>query len=209
MSRNIAVRLTCSYELLASTLGDWSCVSKYLVCYEHPEPDNIHCHLLLTGVYCTDQHLKDVMWEHNVPCKGSGQLSFKTTFKNPENKKEIFAIDETNWERYISYMSKGKYDPKYNKGFSDETIQSCKSAWIDYTTQPKPYLNYLAFAKQFNSVTKPVSVADVKVAAHIYAIKRHKSHTKAMRFEVSQLIDDYCYYHNITKKYLIPFQDDK
>lgn len=200
--RNIAVRLTASYETLRSTVSDWSMVSKYLIVYEHPEPDNIHCHLLLTGVYCSDQHLKDLMWDHGVSVKGSGQLSFKATYKDKVTGRKVDITDETT-PKYITYMSKGKYDPKYNKGFADEDIIAYKSLWVDFTKEPPSYIIYREFKSKYPDLhTK----CDLLRTAHIYMMNKWKSHTGAMRKETSTLIDDYCYYNGISKTYVLPCQ---
>jgi len=207
--RNIAVRLTCPYETLRTTIGDWGLVSKHLVVYEHPEPNNIHCHMLLTGVYVTTQNLKDTMWSHGVPCKGSGQLSFKETFKCPTTKK-VIDINEESWPKYIAYMSKGKYEPKYTQGFSDETIQSYRALWVDYT-QHKPAVQlYKEFERHIQSQTGRPGIMGldfIKAVAHDFMFQKHQTHSQLMRREQSQLIDDYCYRNNISKKYKLPFQE--
>ena len=207
--RNLAVRIRCPYETLRTTMGDWGLVSKHVVAYEHPEDlTNIHCHLLLTNVYVTNQNLKDTMWAHGVPCKGSGQISFKTTFKCPTTKKVMDITDET-WPKYISYMSKGKHEPKYAQGFSDETIQSYRALWVNYTKDPPAYLVYLEFKKYIEQrIDKPrlIDWGFVVSCAHVFCMNKHKAHTPTMRKEQSQLIDDYCYWTNISKIYNLPYQ---
>lgn len=197
---NYAVRLTASFETLQTTVADWAMVSKHILCYEHPEPGNIHCHLLLYGVYQTTENLKTIMRSHGVALKGAGQLSFKTTFT--ENKVKIEITDET-IPKFITYMSKGKYDPKYNKGY-DEIIPTCKSAWITYTKEPPAYLLYLEFFKIVEPNTRDVK--SLARYAHAFSMGRHRSHTPTCRKEQSQLIDDYCYYNSISKEYRLPYQ---
>jgi len=206
--RNIAIRLRASYKELTTTVGDWALLAKRLVCYEHPEPDNIHCHLLMTDVYCTDQHLKDLMHDHGVSLKGAGQLSFKSTYKDV-NTKENMEITEQTISKYITYMSKGKYEPNYVMGYDDETIKACKDAWIVYKSKPKSFLTYKEFEAVFQATSDNVSVGDIKRAAHVYCMTKYHSHTRQCRNEISQLIDDYCYYHGVDKQYHIPHQDTK
>lgn len=204
-----AVRLRCPYETLRSTIGNsWSMLAKHIVAYEHPEEGNIHCHLLLTNVYTSTQHLKDEMWACGVPCR-KAELSFKTTFK--VDKKTVIDISEETWPKYIAYMSKGKYEPKYTQGFSDETIQSYRALWVDLTRDPPSYSIYLEFKKYLDEQqdkSTVVSLGYVKALAHIFMMNKHKSHTWQMKKEQSAVIDDYCYYNNIPKKYLLPYQDD-
>jgi len=207
---NYAVRIRCPYETLRSTVGNsWCMLAKHIVIYEHPEEENIHCHLLLTNVYTSTQHLKDEMWAHGVPCKGAGQISFKGTFKCSSTKKVLEVTEET-WPKYIAYMSKGKYEPKYTQGFSDETIQSYRALWVDFTSNPPAYLVYLEFKKyiqqRFNSNAPIIEWGLVVNCAHVFCMNKHKAHTPVMRKEQSQLIDDYCYYNNIQKTYVLPYQ---
>jgi len=201
--RDIAIRLTTSYESLMTTVSDWSLVCKQIICYEHPEPQNIHCHLLLTGVYCTDQHLKDIMWGHGVTCKGAGQLSFKASFKTPE--KKVLEITEESYPKYITYMSKGKYEPKYNKGFSDGKVESYKLAWIVYTREPESIQILHEFEKFVENETE-LNLKNIIHCAHVFMMGKYKSHTPQMRKAQSTLIDDYCYYHMIQKEYRLPYQ---
>jgi len=203
--RNIAVRLTASFETLRTTVSDWSMVCKYLICYEHPEENNVHCHLLLTGVYCSDQHLKDVMRDHGVSLKGAGQLSFKATYKDQTLDRKVDITDETT-PKYITYMSKGKYDPKYNKGFIESDIERYKSLWVDFTREPPSYLIYKEFTSKHPDLPNK---SEVLHAAHAYCMIKYKSHTRQCRNEISTLIDDYCYYHGIDKQYQLPCQQYK
>ena len=202
-ARDIAIRLTASYEALMSTVSDWSLVSKQLICYEHPEPANVHCHLLLTGVYCLDQHLKDIMWSHGVTCKGAGQLSFKASFKTPE--KKVVEISEEAYPKYITYMSKGQYDPKYNKGFSDDKVTSYKQAWTVYTREPESIQILHEFTKLVER-EEEINLKNVVHCAHVFMMNKYKTHSPQMRKAQSQLIDDYCYYHHINKEYRLPYQ---
>lgn len=201
--RDIAVRLTTSYESLKTTVSDWSLVCKQIICYEHPEPQNIHCHLLLTGVYCTDQHLKNTMWSHGVTCKGAGQLLFKTSYKTPE--KLVIQITEESYPKYITYMSKGKYEPSYNKGFSDDKVAMYKQDWTVYTREPESIQILHEFEKSIENETE-LNLKNIITYAHIFMMRKYKSHTPQMRKAQSTLIDDYCYYHKIHKEYRLPYQ---
>ena len=127
---NYAVRLRAPYADLATTVADWAMLAEKLLCYEHPEENNQHCHFLLVGVRVTVETLKGHYRRHGLELRGAGQVSFKTTFKNRTG--VVLAIDDETIPKYITYMSKGKYDPSYNKGYEPEFIEQCKSAWIDY-----------------------------------------------------------------------------
>jgi hypothetical protein len=186
-------------------VGDWGLVAKRVLCYEHPDPGNIHCHLLLTGVYVTTQNLKDTMWAHGVPCKGSGQLTFSRTFKDKQTDKKMEITDET-IPKYISYMSKGKYDPKYVQGYDEETLVLYKSQWVTFTKEPPSYQLFKRFEASVRLANTNPTLKEITTHAHIFTMDIHKSHTPQMRKEQSQLIDDYCYYHKIQKEYRLPYQ---
>ena len=196
-----AIRVRVSWKEFEGSMGDWGLLSRHAIAYEHPEPGNIHCHVLLTGVHCSDETLKNVMRGHNLKLKGNKQWSFKQSFKNPQD--EVIEITPETWPKYISYMSKGKYDPKYVQGFSEEIVADCKAAWVDYTTKPKAYLIYLAFA---NTIKTKLNLTQLKIETHVWCMAKYKSHTPQMRKEQSQLIDDYCFYNDITKEYKLPYQ---
>jgi len=85
---------------------------------------------LLLGVHVTDETLKNVMKKHGVGLKGAGQLSFKQTYKSPD--KVVIDVTPETAPKFITYMSKGKYEPKYYTGYDKETIDLCKSEWITY-----------------------------------------------------------------------------
>jgi len=124
-----AVRLRASYETLRTTVSDWSLRSEKILCYEHNDKaENVHCHLLLEGVYDSVDTLKRLMRGHAVDLKGSGQLSFKKDFKLRDGTKAL--MTEETIPKYITYMSKGKYDPLFNKGYDPVFIAACKAAWF-------------------------------------------------------------------------------
>jgi len=100
-----------------------------LIAYEHPELNNVHVHLALIGVYDTPDNLKKIMRSHGVALKGAGQLSFKTTFK--DSARNVTQITEETIPMFLTYMSKGKYDPSFVKDFSGDVISTAKAAWVD------------------------------------------------------------------------------
>jgi hypothetical protein len=107
-------------------------------------------------------------------------------------------------------MSKGKYEPKYTQGFSDETIQSYRALWVDYTNDKPAVRLYKEFERHIQlQVDKPyiITLGYVMAVAHEFTFRKHQAHTQQMKKEQSQLIDDYCYRNGISKKYKIPFQD--
>lgn len=131
-----AVRLRASYETLRTTVAAWALRCEKVLCYQHEDrAENIHCHLLLEAVYDSVDTLKRDMRQHGIDLKGAGQLSFKTTYKMKDGTQMI--ISDATVPTYITYMSKGKYDPSYNKGYDPEFIAARKAAWVVHSS-PDP-----------------------------------------------------------------------
>ena len=130
-----AVRLRAGYETLATTIGAWAMRCEKVLCYEHDDRhENLHVHLLLEGVATSVDTLKNDMRARGIDLKGAGQLSFKTKFKLASG--DVVNITDDTKGRYITYMSKGKYDPKYNKGYTADYIALAKSQWVVYDNKP-------------------------------------------------------------------------
>jgi len=209
-----AVRLRASYETLKTTIGDWALRCEKVLCYEHVEKrENIHCHLLLEGVYDSIDTLKRLMRTHGVDLKGAGQLSFKTKFKLSDGSSHT--ITDENKGRYITYMSKGKYDPMYNKGYEPSYILACKQAWTNYEhvselqeqyndfethvakalTEPRyAYLERLGPDKDF-----------IRSQAFIFAFNASKRLVnRGMRNMWSNVYSTYCIRHELISQLNIP-----
>lgn len=194
---NYAVRLRLPYESLRQVISDWALRSNQVVVYEHPEEGNVHCHALLVGVYDTTNTLRNDLKKHNVPLKGAGQLSFKTA--------------EDEYQRYITYMSKGKYDPKYNKGFSDEEFLNLKTAWVEHAKgKPKEWDLYKRLVSNLSEEEK-YNLNSVKMTAILICEQEYGRWSRKMRNDVSDLIDTYCWNNRGNglkqlKDYKLPFQ---
>jgi len=149
-----AVRLRASYESLKTTVADWALLAEKLLCYEHNDKkENVHCHFLLYGVYDSVDTLKRKMRSHGIDLKGSGQLSFKTSFKLKDG--TMVDITDETIPKYVTYMSKGKYNPSYNKGYDPQFIDDCKAAWINHTRPPRGEALLLDFTKYMEEVQEP------------------------------------------------------
>jgi len=193
---NYAVRLRAPYESLRHVVSAWSLKSEKLVCYEHPEPDNIHIHLLLKGVYDTADALKKVLWKTNSDIKGAGKLSFKTTFKSPQG--IVTPIDDETIAKYITYMSKGKYEPKYVTGYDSAFIHDCKTAWVNHIRRSHEQSWYDAFVKRVKECEEAAciritEIEQIKPIAVAYAISKHGIINLAARRDMSMLITTYYY----------------
>lgn len=193
---NYAVRLRAPYESLRHVVSAWSLKSEKLVCYEHSEPNNIHIHLLLKGVYDTPDALKKILWKTNPEIKGAGQLSFKTTYKNPQ--KIVTDITDETIPKYITYMSKGKYEPAYVAGYDKTFIHDCKTAWVNHkrsTAEQDWYHNFIKRVKECEEAQskRVTEIEQIKPIAVAYAIEKHGIINLACRRDMSMLITTYYY----------------
>lgn len=209
------MRLTLPYENLRQCVSEWSLKAEKVVVYEHPEPDNIHCHLALMGVYVTTQNLKDIMKDLGVPLKGAGQLSFKSTFKNAA--KEVIAMTDETLPGFITYMTKGKYEPKYLKGVSEEECAEARARWVDYSRSPAEtgdrkllteFDNWMY--KTFTHIGESnMTDTEVKNAAKSFALRKTQGVVN-MQFRkmAKMLYDSYSLEHNRIKlnDLVLPFE---
>jgi len=124
------VRLRKSYDSLRQAISAWSLECSKVVAYEHPEDGNIHCHIALLGYYGSKEHLKDILRNHALKFTPA-EWSFKDTFKEPGSTDRI-TVTEESFPKFVIYMTKGKYDPKYLKGVTEEFCAEQKAKWVDY-----------------------------------------------------------------------------
>lgn len=132
---NYAVRVSAGYDSLARMVSRWSLECDKVAVYEHvgDETEKVHIHALLLGCRVTSQQLKNYAAELGHVFKGNSAWSMKTTFKDYATKKKVDVSPETA-ERNIVYMSKGKFDAKFFKGFTKEYLDECKVKWVDLKT---------------------------------------------------------------------------
>jgi len=184
-----AVRLRVPYADFEKVCPVWATKCDKMLVYEHTEnAANIHVHLLLTQVTVTTENLKQDYRKAGLALKGPGQVSFKTAFKTPE--RVVIEITAEHHARYITYMTKGIYQPSYNKGFDPEFLEKCRMAWI-CKTQPnvcdKHYDGYVAeLTEHITRVWQVESCADydhkdipthrLRSMAIQYAVRVHGGH---------------------------------
>jgi len=118
------VRLTHSYEVAQRVVGLWAMRCDKLLAYEHvgSKTGKVHIHLSLLGTNVDKKQLRNIANETKLPVSGNEWCSFKAWDRKDE---------------YITYMSKGQLDPKYNKGYAEEFIKQCKDKWVEPHTYVK------------------------------------------------------------------------
>lgn len=115
MSYDYFVRITRSYSDLSGLVNIWSARADKVVVYEHTgdETEKIHIHMVIKGSDVHKKQLKNLVGYLNL--KGNEDWSFK-------NYQEGNAM---------IYMTKGKLEPKFIKGYTQEDTDFWKSQWRD------------------------------------------------------------------------------
>jgi len=165
--------------------------------------------MLLYGVRETPDNLKKILWKSHPDIKGAGKMSIKTTFKTPE--KTVVEIDDESIPKYITYMSKGKYDPSYYKSYDETFMSDCKSAWINHRRMSKDTILYEDFAallkekeKEFGKLIR--TLADVKPYALAYCRNKHGVINWQCKKDISMVISTWMYdYGETSYEIQIPF----
>lgn len=119
-----------NYAPFLETIGN-NCDS--CLFYYHPDGKtdgkSPHIHGLLFNYKFTDDTLrKNTKRYFNLI--NSNSCTISNTFKRGTKMTELMT------PRYITYMSKGKYDPVYNKGYSNEEIEMAKFLWKPLDEKP-------------------------------------------------------------------------
>lgn len=129
MPTNYSVRITLPFSDISGTVREWALKVDNLACYEHTRDsgaNRTHCHLLLMFSSVETDGLKAIMKQttkSSLMGNGNSFWSFKT-----KSKKHGPITPETA-PKFITYMSKGVFDPKYVKGYDEEFIEARKAAW--------------------------------------------------------------------------------
>lgn len=119
---NYAVRLRFPFQSIAPWASRVSMACEKSAFYEHSgDPANIHIHALILGWSKDKTTLKNWLKETLNLTPARTQWVFSTHYDGDK------PVDEG----FLAYMSKGKYDPKYVKGFSDEVIAEAKAKGYD------------------------------------------------------------------------------
>lgn len=126
---NHVCRITRPADQLSDLFATWAKVSGQVLAYQHDADDKVkttHCHVLIQGCKIGQEGLR------------KRALKILTLYGNED---WSFAQDEFDATKNpIRYMTKGKYDPVYNKGYHELLIQSEKAAWIDHDKKPEPQI---------------------------------------------------------------------
>lgn len=117
---NYTVRITLSYQDLSGVVARWADKCQRCICYEHEADEEIrqtHVHMILEGSTVQDEALKR-----------SSKLSGKGN--------EFWSWKQYDGSRtFVTYMTKGKYAPKFLKNYSPAEVEEARKAWSEPTAR--------------------------------------------------------------------------
>lgn len=118
MPYHYAVRITHPFEACNRLVTEWSHRCEKLLVYEHvgSVTEKVHIHMIMEASDTCKKWLRALGQRTGIDLKGNKNCSFKE-----------YDGDRT----AIVYMTKGRHDPKFNKGYSDEDIALWKSQWVN------------------------------------------------------------------------------
>lgn len=156
-----AIRLTCSY-LALTTATDSGLIKSFMdyiteifatvVVYEHEDGknENVHCHLFVNDENGITADAIKKSASFKALKIGNRQHSFKTKFKDKQTG-VIFDMTMENADKYITYMSKGKYEAKWFQGkWNESDLDELKNKWIA-VPKSKTKMQVEAFEKHLNN----------------------------------------------------------
>lgn len=204
---NYAVRITRPAAQLLKLFSSLSLECDRLVAYEHSENvSRIHCHIVIMGWSKTDDTLDNRIKAALNVSKLTDIASKKKSYK-PTGEYVSRPVDVGS----ISYASKGKYDPVYNKGFTDDEITQLKSKGYDVKSKEKEHKkdaesSDVAFYNSFISYefyerehlpddvrSRPMDFYDVKRMAFNFCMKQFKVANVNCLNKYKMIVLTYCF----------------
>ena len=112
--------------MLERVIMDWLEVSGKCLVYQHEADSEIkktHCHILIEE--CS-------IGQEGLLKRARKIITLKGNDDHAWSQKEYGG----DVERYIVYMTKGKHDPVYNKGYCPLYLEECKKKWVEPSKAP-------------------------------------------------------------------------
>jgi len=142
------VRITHAYEIVKPIVHLWAMRCDSMLVYEHSQDTGTakgqtHVHIILVNTSVDKKQLRNIAAATKIPVKGNENMSFK-------------AYDGATTT--ITYMSKGKIEPVYNKGYDSSAVEAAKSQWVepqDYVKEnpwQKLYEEYKPYAPTLKKI---------------------------------------------------------
>lgn len=118
-------RISLPFSDISGAIGVWEKHFTKCLIYQHEADEDVqrtHCHLLLEGVNCSIETLKND-FKFQLPNIGKGNELWSWSHSK----------EYTTTDKYITYMTKGNLPPVYNKGYLSAYLIEMGKAWKDYS----------------------------------------------------------------------------
>lgn len=123
----LACRITYMVYDVSTALQKIADKSEKLVVYAHDDGNRPHIHFLIEGITQSTDTIKNWI-KKDVGTVAKTDWSFKTEHEGKP-------IDYG----YVTYMSKGKLDPVFNKGFTDSELIELRNKWVVHKPSSKKW----------------------------------------------------------------------
>lgn len=181
-----AVRITLPCEQVQVIGEAWAAYCDQVIAYEH-QGTRVHCHLFLLNCNVTTARLKQLA---NRQERGNTFWNFKT-----------LPLLKADWDKYITYMSKGVYDPFMLYAgadiiYKEGDIQILKEQWVAPTV-PAPKLTMLQRYMEFEKLVKlmPFDQRDdetwIRLHARAYLFPQYQMVTQQYKNDLSNFVETY------------------
>lgn len=134
MPHSYFVRITRPYQDISGLVITWAERAKRLVCYEHigDETEKTHIHIAVESSEICKKQMKNLVSKYRL--KGNEDWTFK---------------DYDEGDTAMVYMTKGKLEPKYMKGYTQQDSDKWKSQWVERKNKVKEDSNEELFNETF------------------------------------------------------------
>ena len=118
MENSYFIRITHPYEVVERVINAWESKSAKIVCYEHvgESTRKVHCHIAIASSIGIKQ-LRRLAEDAGIPMSGNENSSSKTW-------KDGSTLP-------LTYMSKGKLNSKFRKGYTEQEEEEWRGRWLD------------------------------------------------------------------------------
>lgn len=206
---NYAVRISYPAARLASWISSVALDSEKVVLVEHAENvSRVHCHALIWGgKSCKDTYKNWLKKALNIKVTKT-DVSFKSSY-TPYGGLEEKQVDEG----AISYMSKGKYEPAYLKGWTKDEYAALKAKGFDRKDAPKEREKENSYVTVFNQFItyefnerqelpddircQPMDFYDVKKMAWRFVMNQFKVASPQCLTQYKCIVLTYCFRYDV------------
>jgi len=175
-----AVRITYSYEDIKSVIHRWAMECDKMAVFEHigSKKKKKHIHIAIYNSRVLSKTLRSQgQKQTHLSLAGNGNCSMKAWEPTEDHREDI----------YMYYMTKGKHNASYLKGYTQEDVEIWKSKWVE----PPEKVEKLSQVKQVydeqftyeivNREWKEYNIANADSPVSLNLFVRRKAHKASMK----------------------------